>query len=38
MHTYQHTAFIVLDGDDILDDGQKIYAGVGFERRLSFLD
>jgi hypothetical protein len=38
MRTYQHTAFTVLDGYDILYSGHKSDAGVGSGRRRRFLD
>jgi hypothetical protein len=38
MHTYQYTAYTVLDKYDILYAGQKSDAGVGSGRRRRFLD
>jgi hypothetical protein len=36
MHTYEHTAFTVLDRYDILYGGHKSNAGVGLGRRRRF--
>jgi hypothetical protein len=38
MHSYQDTAFAVLDKYDILYGGHKTDAGVGSGRRRRFLD